>query len=273
MKISIYTIKELTTIIIGDTRLSPRRTRADLVDFFKQHINDFLDVEPGVTRHTFVNNQLQKLNDTPIIKTIIEAACDPRYYLASGCNVIEVVNKMNEYLSYDGLEIVGGDPYYYVRTKGNHDIIRNDFVNKPNIKADHSFIVEQFRKIEEKIKSDDYDGAITNARSMTEAVFGYILTQAKLEVPEHDGDLNKLFKEVKRCLNLDTSSSDLSNTLKQIIVGLTSIITGIAGIGNKMGDRHHRKYTPRKHHAILAAQTANALCQFLISSQEYQKKT
>jgi hypothetical protein len=57
-----------------------------------------------------------------------------------------------------------------------------------------------------------------------------------------------------------------------MLSGLTSIVTSLAAIGNKMSERHVRKYRPARHHALLAVNAANTLCEFLISSQEHQEK-
>lgn len=107
---------------------------------------------------------------------------------------------------------------------------------------------------------------------MLESVFAALVKESGSEVPLHESDLNKLFKEVKKCLNLEPHQNDLNETLKQILSGLTSLVSGVAGISNKMGDRHARQYKPQKHHALLAVSASYILCEFLIASREHQSK-
>ena len=47
---------------------------------------------------------------------------------------------------------------------------------------------------------------------------------------------------------------------------LLSIVIGIAGSSNKMGDRHARSYKPAKRHAVLVVDAAKTLAAFLIAS-------
>ncbi len=137
-------------------------------------------------------------------------------------------------------------------------------------RLNHHFISEQIKKAMNKLNQQDYDGAITNSRTLTETILEEIIRKSGNEIPKYDGDLIKLYKETKKILNLDPSQKDLSDTLKQILSGLNSIISGISGISNKMGDRHSRTYKPSKRHAKLAVNAALTFCTFLLESYENQ---
>ena len=133
------------------------------------------------------------------------------------------------------------------------------------------FVKEQIKKAEERLNSRDYDGAITTARTLVERVLeGYCVITGN-DISDNKGDLLKLYKEVKVVLNLDPSQKDLSDTLKQIFSGLYSLLAGLSGLSNRMGDRHSRKYKPAKHHAKLAINVANTFCQFIVESHEHQQ--
>jgi len=272
MEIAPRTIEALSRIITGDGNISPYRTASKLVSFFNSHGANNLDGQGFPSRRVFAQQQLQNFNATDTMKSIIEDSVDPRHYLDTDFSVETVVEHLNQYLTYDGFQITKEGLYYRVQLKQGPSIPTPGFVNSlSSQKGSHTFILEQSDKCREKLESGDYDGAITNARSMVEAVFEEILLKAGQCVLNHDGDLNKLYREVKKILNLDPSQQDLTDTLKQILSGLNSIVTGIAGISNKMGDRHARKYKPDKHHALLAVNTAYSICEFLIASMEYQK--
>lgn len=105
----------------------------------------------------------------------------------------------------------------------------------------------------------DYDGAITNARSLVEAVLAAIEKECEANPPAYDGDLPKLYKRVQKHLNLSPENPGINNSLKQTLTGFISIICGLSGLSNKMGDRHVREYKPAEHHAALFGVVFSAL--------------
>lgn len=156
------------------------------------------------------------------------------------------------------------------RVGGEIIIGGKSLVEIPKIeKINHDFIRQQIKKAQDKINNNDFDGAITNARSLTEAIQEEIIKQSGNDIPEYNGDLLKLYKTTKKILNLSTEQ-DLPEPVKQILSGLNSIITGLAGLSNQMGDRHSQKLAPKKHHAKLAVDSAFTFCEFLLNSFEYQ---
>jgi hypothetical protein len=272
MNISNSTIQAIGRVITGDGNVSPYRSGPQLVTFFNEHGGNERYDQGFPSRWQFAEDELRKLNDGENIRAAIEGAVDPRHYLETEFSVEDVVAHLNKYLIYDGSELIKNGLHYRLCQTGNEIIVSPSFVENLNAdRVSHAFILEQVDKCRGKLENQDYDGAITNARSMVEAVFEMLIKEAGAELPKHDGDLNKLFKALKKVLNIDVKETDMSETLKQMISGLQSIVTGIAGISNKMGDRHARKYNPQKHHALLAINTAYALCDFLLSSLEYQK--
>ena len=135
----------------------------------------------------------------------------------------------------------------------------------------HVFIDEQIKKSDEKIQSGDFDGAITNARALLEAVLTELERVYDSSPPEYDGDLLKLYRRVQKHLNLDPSRADIDNTLKQVLSGLVSIVNGLAGLRNKMSDAHVRSYKPKKHHAVVVVNATRTLANFLFDTMNYQR--
>jgi len=119
---------------------------------------------------------------------------------------------------------------------------------------------------------NDFDGAITNARSLIEAVLSSIEADFDPTPPKYDGDLPKLYKRVQKHLKLSPGQEGLANSLRQILSGLTSIVSGLASLRNSMSDAHVIKYKPSEHHAQLAVNTAKTLCKFLFDTKEYQSQ-
>jgi hypothetical protein len=141
----------------------------------------------------------------------------------------------------------------------------------PEQHASHEFIIEQVDKCDRKLRDDDYDGAITNARSVVEAVLADIEVRLDPTPPLYDGDLGKLYKRVQKLLNLDPERRDIDDSLRQLLRGLVSIVGGLAPLRNKMSDAHVRKYKPARHHAKLAVNAAKTLLDFVYDSFKYQK--
>lgn len=130
------------------------------------------------------------------------------------------------------------------------------------------YITEQIEKCEEKIMRLDYDGAITNARTLVESVCRFILDESKIQY-DYDGNLIKLYKKVYEVLKMDPSLY-LQDCFKQILSGIISIINGLSNLRNVMSDAHGKSkikyYKPTERHAILAANIAKVISEFLYAS-------
>ena len=61
------------------------------------------------------------------------------------------------------------------------------------------FIEEQIKKCDRKLSENDFDGAITNARSLLEAVLCDVEQEISADnPPPYAGDLVKLYKRVQK---------------------------------------------------------------------------
>lgn len=263
--------------------MSPYRSGPKLVDFFNDFGSNDVYGSGFPSRWQYARDAIRGFNGTDTLRQIVEASVDPRDYKTPEQNnyawsttaeqpsfsVEEVVSHLNEYLAYDKYCLVFDENkgLYKVQTKDGGVISIKETLST----LSHDFVKEQIDKANNKLSVADYDGAITNARSLVEAIQEEIIHKAGLEIPNYGGDLNKLYKMTKNALNFDVEQKDLSDTLKQILSGLNSLNSGLAGLSNKMADRHARQYKPEKHHAKLAVNSAFTMCEFLLDSYEYQK--
>jgi hypothetical protein len=176
---------------------------------------------------------------------------------------------MNQYLKFDGFVIAKDGAFYRLRDLKGASI---DFASpfQGSRRVSHVFIDEQIAKCDEKLNREDYDGAITNARSLVEAVLIELERDFDPSPPPYDGDLPRLYRRVQKHLCLDPSRPDIADVLKQILSGLSSIIAGLAGMRNKMSDAHAQSYRPKKHHAKLAVNAAKTLADFLFETKQFQ---
>ena len=280
MKISERTIKRLGEIITGDKALSPYRSGPKLVSFFNEFGTNHTYGQGFPSRWAFAEDCLRQFNDTPLLKKIIKSALDPRDFMGATVHdkvtqqnkpatVQDAMTYLNEFLAYDGYEVVPHGKGYDVidRTRGE---ILVDVKLEPS-HLSHDFIMEQIEKCRTKMGQGDYDGAITNARSLVEAVLAAIEKECDSNAPSYDGDLPKLYKRVQKHLNLSPDNPKISDSLKQTLTGFISIICGLSGLSNKMGDRHVREYKPAEHHATLVVNAAMTFSNFIFDTYAYQR--
>jgi hypothetical protein len=140
--------------------------------------------------------------------------------------------------------------------------------------VDFEYIKEQIEKCEDKIEKHDYDGAITNARTLVESTCLFIKGESEVSY-KFSGDLTKLYKEVSKLLEMDPALYQ-EDCFKQILSGITSIINGLSSLRNKMSDAHGKQkakyYKPSERHAIFAVNVAKAISEFIYSSWKSKNK-
>jgi hypothetical protein len=270
MKLSAISKKELAKIIIGES--APKyRTGPDLVDLF----NDFFEKKDAYfqgfpSRLSYAYAKIEELNGCSKLELLIEEVFHIVHFDNILKNLTDVVNNYNRFITKDGyfLEIISKS--HSLRAKVN--LLNHELVDFKSVRITHEFINEQTEKCKKKLTSQnpDIDGAITNARSLVEAVMEFVLSDSGCEL-QHDGDLPKLFKEIKKRFNF-FPEAEMDDIFKQCMSGLYSIITGLAGLSNKMSDRHSRQYNPLAHHGKLAVNSAFTFCDFLLSAYEYTKQ-
>jgi hypothetical protein len=257
--------------VTGDEGLSPYRSGPVLVRLFNDYGADDVYGQGFPSRWDYAEQKLRALNDTPALAALIRHVLDPREFLDTKFDLAKALEYLNTRLKYDGFEVVIETDLPKVRDlKGAAVECRHPF--ESSSEDGHAFIDEQIQKCEDKIRDGDFDGAITNARSLLEAVLVHIEGEMDVNAPDYDGDLTKLYRRAQRLLNLEPGKEDLETSLKQVLSGLTSIVNGIAGLSNRMGDRHVRSYKPSKHHAVLVVNSAKTMVSFLFDTQRFQMK-
>lgn len=266
MKISMRSIQKLTELINGDlSEITPYKSGPNLVKFF--NCIGFNDVykQGFPSRSTYTQNNIIKLNNKNNAELVIKEFFNPIDYIENGALLTQMLEEFNKYLDYDGYQVTIENKKACIKSvEGvpvkieNHEKIGTDFAK------------EQVEKCENKIVSQDYDGAITNARSLMEDVIRDVYKMATGIALDSTGDLIKDYQKLKKELNL-SENSEASMALKQITSGLTSIVNGLAAIRNKMSDGHSRTVKPRRHHAKLVVNSAKTFVDFLYDTLEYQK--
>lgn len=270
MKLSKKTIGALGKLITGDGGQTPYRSGPDLISLFNGYgAND--SYGPGFpSRWRYAESQLNRLNNTPKIGSLIREIFDPREFLHTSYNQTTACNHLNDWLKYDEYEVVLENGFPRIR-----DLKRSTVKCKLSFEGPEQeqrlFIEQQLGKADDKISEGDFDGAITNARSLIEAVLTELECELDSNPVPYDGDLPKLYKRVQKLLQLDPARPDIEGPLKQVLSGLASIVSGLSGLSNKMGDRHVRTYKPDKRHAVLVVNAAKTLAGFLFETYRTRK--
>lgn len=270
MKVSQRTITAIGRIVTGDEDISPYRSGPQLVQLFNDYWANDVYGQGFPSRWQYAEDCLRGLNGTSALGALVCEILDPREFMDTKHKVEKACEYINKRLTYDGYEVVIEGGLAKLRDiKGVSVSCKHPFSGSE--KEGHLFIDEQIKKSERKIQEGDYDGAITNARSLIEAVLTELEKQLNKNAPAYDGDLPKLYKRIQKLLKLEPSRTDIEGPLKQLLSGLISIVTGIAGLSNRMGDRHVRSYKPAKHHAMLVVNAAKTLANFFFETHKYQK--
>jgi Abortive infection C-terminus len=273
MNLSEYTIEFLGSAIAGDLDGFPYRSGPQLVKFFNQF--GARDVYPSgggfPTRRIYAQDKLREINGTPVLKEVLSKALDPREFTKGSMNADDAIKLINENIKYDGYEVVPDGLMFKVRdlTAGK---VKLEASAKIPDELSQLTIDENIRKCETKLSEGDFSGAITNSRTLIEAVLIGIEKDCDANAAEYDGDLIRLYKRVQKLLNLEPERKDISDSLRQILSGLTSIVNGLAAMRNKMSDAHAATYRPNRHHAKLAVYAATTLADFLFETKNYQQQ-
>lgn len=270
MKISERTISRLAEVITGNSKISPYRTGSELIKFFNElGENDVYNSTQFGSRVPFTETKIREFNGTPKLGQLFRSALDPRNFFGTEYDIEKVVESLNEYLKFDGYKIIKNGDFYGIRYEGVTTVSLN-LPFQDSTEINHLFMEEQIHKCDRKIREGDFDGAITNARSLLEAVLLYVEKKLNQSPPEYDGKLPKLYGRVQKLLNLDPSRKDIPESLTQMLQGLTSIVSGLAGVSNMMADRHARKYQPAKHHAVVSVNASKTVADFIFETFSYQ---
>jgi hypothetical protein len=105
---------------------------------------------------------------------------------------------------------------------------------------------------------------------LVEAIFIEIVERSEGKEIKNDGDLDVLWKRVKKIMKLEIDKETLPDLVIQILSGIDTTIKGFAGLSYNAGDRHATKLNTKKYHARRAVNLALTIFDFLIDSNQYQ---
>ena len=220
-------------------------------------------------RGHFAATKLGELDGTEELARLIEHVLDPLEFRDSSHDHEAALRDVNAYLERDGwrVELVNGVPRVLPpRARAV------DFSPPGRFRpSSGEFIRENVEKCERKLREGDHRGAITNARSLCEDVLADVERRLDPAAGPYDGDLPKLWKRARKALRMDADGYKEMDAVVQLLRGLVTVLDGLSGMSNAMGDRHGgASVRPKAHHAALAVNAANTLCTFVLASLAHQ---
>lgn len=177
------------------------------------------------------------------------------------------LEKINAILLFSGsqLQIVNKQ---FVMTKAGETVV----IEAPKVKT---VTYEYIRELPERIKDDitkkDYDSVVTKSRTLLEEVMIYIMEKMTKERYKSNGDLMKMYAEVKSLLNM-TQNKDWDVRVNDLLSGINKIVDAIGKIRNMNSDAHGagaRRIDIKEREARLIAASAVMVAEYLLSV--YQK--
>lgn len=258
-------IEFMTNFITEGIGYFGRRSGPDLVALFNQFGFDDKYGQGFPSRHSFCRDKVKACNGSDRLDRVICEVLNPVHFINLEEQHQRAIEELNKYLEFDDYKIERhGKSCRVLRLNPTR-------VDAPSV--DHlsdEFVQEQIRKCEDKVSEGDFDGAITNARSLIEGVLNCIHSELAGTPLDRSGDLRKDYKKVRDLLKMSPDQYS-DEAIREVLNGLTSIVGGIDSLSNQMGDRHRRKVKPSIRHARLVANAAKTMVDFLIESYRFQR--
>ncbi|MBK9794724.1 MAG: hypothetical protein IPP60_16900 [Sphingobacteriales bacterium] len=193
MKISEFTLGHLAKAVCGDYSYTPYLRGYEVVQLFNKYGFNETYGEGFPSRWKYTENKLRELNGTDTIRLIIEDIVDPRRYHGLQINVDEAVKEINDFLKFDKFELKKTGDFYKLTD------IQGVLIQPTSTKEiNHQFVNEQIEKCQKKILDNDYNGAITNARSLLEAIFIEIIERHHGKEIKNEGNIENQWTQVKK---------------------------------------------------------------------------
>jgi len=130
------------------------------------------------------------------------------------------------------------------------------------------FINEQIQKCDTKLVEEDFEGALTNSKTLIETIIKYVL-DGKQIVYKDSEDIMQLYKKVANELKMNPADYS-QDSFKKILSGFFGIIQGVSEIRNVLSDAHgkseNKRYRIERRHAKLVVDAAKTISEFVYNA-------
>lgn len=214
-----------------------------------------------------------------LLPRIIEAAADPRDFVNAPEKLTIVVDYLNKYLAYDGLELQRRGQTIHLVAAGTMTQVVADLGDKADV-----FDFDTVRRdLDRALASAEHDpeDAVTGACSTVESMCRSILLELDQPLPPRK-DISALYKAVREPLGISPDRTDfpkeIVDDVRKVLSGLTTAIEGIGALRTHAGDAHGRERGFKRidaRIARLAIHSASTVALFMLETwqQKYPTKT
>ena len=177
-----------------------------------------------------------------------------------------VIKEINELLKFSQKELAIVSDNIIIKP------ITDDIkIETPKIKnMDGKYIQSKANQAKVHIEQGQYDTALTQARTILEEVFCYVLERKNIE-PIAAGKIGELYKQVREVYNMHINDNT-DKRVKKLLSGLNTIVDAIAEMRNQISDAHgqgSKRINIKYYHAQLAVNSAITVSEFILSVYEH----
>lgn len=144
-------------------------------------------------------------------------------------------------------------------------------IETPKIKnIDREYIQRKAQQAINHIEQDRFDTALTQARTLLEEVFCYVLEKKNIE-PVVVGRIGDLYKQVREVYNMHINDTT-DKRVKKLISGLNTIVDAVSEMRNNISDAHGqglKRISIKDYHALLVVNSALIISEFILSVYEH----
>lgn len=202
--------------------------------------------KPNLSRWQYMDNILKYVIKENKVSQLLSYMMEKERFSDSlrKLNTVSDIEKMYKYIIQKVIDQINSILYF-----GGHElvIINNQFIVKnidekinidiPSINVvNRDYIKDLSERAMKDIDEGNLDSAITKSRTILEETFCYAI-EIKGEEPSDNGDIGKLYKQVKDLYSMHTNK-DMDKRVNKLLSGLENIVQSIAEMRNNGSDSH-----------------------------------
>ncbi len=238
--------------------------------------------KPNLSRWQYMDNILEYVIKENKVSQLLSYMMEKERFSDSlrKLNNVSDIEKMYKYIIQKVIDQINSILYFC-----GHElvIINNQFIVKnidekinidvPNINVvDRNYIKCLSERAMKDIDEGNLDSAITKSRTILEETFCYAI-EIKGEEPSDNGDIGKLYKQVKDLYNMH-ANKDMDKRINKLLSGLENIVQSIAEMRNNGSDSHglgSKRVNISDYHARLAVNSSTTMAEFILSVSQNSK--
>lgn len=238
--------------------------------------------KPNLSRWQYMDNILKYVIKENKVSQLLSYMMEKERFSDSlrKLNTVSDIEKMNKYIIQKVIDQINSILYFV-----GHElvIINNQFIVKnidekinidiPSINVvNRDYIKDLSERAMKDIDEGNLDSAITKSRTILEETFCYAI-EIKGEEPSDNGDIGKLYKQVKDLYSMHTNK-DMDKRVNKLLSGLENIVQSIAEMRNNGSDSHglgSKRVNIADYHARLAVNSSTTMDEFILSVSQNSK--